>query len=54
VDPKEELDTIKARPKRGKEGAERFDPVVVAYSGEAESTGLHGMSNSYYLGLLNT
>jgi hypothetical protein len=54
VDPKEELDAIKARPKRGKEGAERFDPVVVAYTGEAESTGLHGTSNSYYLGLLNT
>lgn len=45
VDPKEELDAIKARPKRGKEGIERFDPVVVAYSDEAESTGLHGESN---------
>jgi hypothetical protein len=42
VDGKEERDAVKARPRRGKEGIERFDTVVVSYSSDAESTGLQG------------
>jgi len=42
IDAKEEQDTINARPRRGRKGIERFDTVAVAYSNEAESTGLQG------------
>jgi len=42
IDAKEEQDTVNARPRRGRKGIERFDTVAVAYSNEAESTGLQG------------
>jgi hypothetical protein len=42
VDGKEDRDAVKARPRRGREGKERLDTVVVSYSSDAESTGLQG------------
>ena len=42
MDGKEDRDAVKARPRRGREGKERFDTEVVSYSSDAESTGLQG------------
>ena len=42
MDGREDRDAVKARPRRGREGEERFDTVVVSYSSDAESIGLQG------------
>ncbi|KAG2035965.1 hypothetical protein BDR03DRAFT_934627 [Suillus americanus] len=43
IDGSQELDAVKAKPRRGIDGIDRFDTVLVAHTSQAESTGLQGM-----------